>query len=874
MSKEKNTPMMEQYLSIKENHKDSILFFRLGDFYEMFFEDAIVASKELEIALTRRSTGASGKAPMCGIPYHVANTYISRLINKGYKVAICDQIEDPAEARGIVKRDVTKVVTPGTLDDFDFLKKDENNYLLSLFIKQHMVYISYVDYTTGELYTTFKSFLDSEEKLSFIADEIYRINPSEILINNIDDDNINKFLNLSNFYINSLDNSEFENSELSKDELLLLNESIPKIMEELKDKYNISNMSSIVVLLKYLLKTQKHSLNHLNSIKFYERNNTLILDESSKKNLELVLGLNTNSKVGSLLEILDFTKTSMGSRELKRWVESPLNDIDDINNRLNLVEDLISDLLLLDDIRAVLKNIYDIERLSVKISNKVISPKEIIALRNSLEASEEIKDKLINSNNKNFINLSKNINSLNNLKEYIDKVLVDDPPAVIDENRIIRKGYSDKLDELFEASEKGKNWLLDLEEKEKERTGIKNLKIKYNKILGFFIEVTKSNLSLVPEEYIRKQTLVGSERYFSMELKDMESKILGSKDDALRLQLKIYNELKEYLISNIIDIQNLAKNIAGIDCITSLAQVSRKNNYSRPSINTNGIINIKNGRHPIVEAKFKKELFIPNDTLLNQKDEMIHIITGPNMAGKSTYMRQVALIVIMMHVGCFVPADIADISIVDRIFTRIGASDNLSRGESTFMVEMKEVSNIVSNATSKSLLILDEVGRGTSTYDGLSIAWAIVEYIANRIGAKTLFATHYHELVALEEKFDCIKNLTIEVEKTNDDIIFLRKIIRGFTNNSYGIEVAKLAGINNEIINMASSILKTLEDKEQGNFKEKMNSISKDNYEQIPIASENNKYIEKISKIDINSVSPIDALNLLNMLVKESRDIL
>ena len=874
MSKEKNTPMMEQYLSIKENHKDSILFFRLGDFYEMFFEDALVASKELEIALTRRSTGASGKAPMCGIPYHVANTYISRLINKGYKVAICDQIEDPAEARGIVKRDVTKVVTPGTLDDFDFLKKDENNYLLSLFIKQHMVYISYVDYTTGELYTTFKSFLDSEEKLSFIADEIYRINPSEILINNIDDDNINKFLNLSNFYINSLDNSEFENSELSKDELLLLNESIPKIMEELKDKYNISNMSSIVVLLKYLLKTQKHSLNHLNSIKFYERNNTLILDESSKKNLELVLGLNTNSKVGSLLEILDFTKTSMGSRELKRWVESPLNDIDDINNRLNLVEDLISDLLLLDDIRAVFKNIYDIERLSVKISNKVISPKEIIALRNSLEASEEIKDKLINSNNKNFINLSKNINSLNNLKEYIDKVLVDDPPAVIDENRIIRKGYSDKLDELFEASEKGKNWLLDLEEKEKERTGIKNLKIKYNKILGFFIEVTKSNLSLVPEEYIRKQTLVGSERYFSMELKDMESKILGSKDDALRLQLKIYNELKEYLISNIIDIQNLAKNIAGIDCITSLAQVSRKNNYSRPSINTNGIINIKNGRHPIVEAKFKKELFIPNDTLLNQKDEMIHIITGPNMAGKSTYMRQVALIVIMMHVGCFVPADSADISIVDRIFTRIGASDNLSRGESTFMVEMKEVSNIVSNATSKSLLILDEVGRGTSTYDGLSIAWAIVEYIANRIGAKTLFATHYHELVALEEKFDCIKNLTIEVEKTNDDIIFLRKIIRGFTNNSYGIEVAKLAGINNEIINMASSILKTLEDKEQGNFKEKMNSISKDNYEQIPIASENNKYIEKISKIDINSVSPIDALNLLNMLVKESRDIL
>ena len=874
MTKENLTPMMKQYLSIKEEYKDSILFFRLGDFYEMFFEDAIIASKELEIALTKRSTGANSKSPMCGIPYHVANTYISKLISKGYKVAICDQLEDPALAKGIVKRDVTKVVTPGTLADFDYLKQDENNYLLSMIVKSHMVYLSYTDYSTGELYTTSKAYFEIDEAIDFIADELYRINPPEILINEISNDKINNFLNLSNFYINRIKEEELENIVFNSEEKSLINEIVFENIEKIEKENKLSDLSSIYILLKYLIKTQKHSLNHLNTIIYYERNKFLILDENSKKNLELVKGLNTNTKSGSLLEILDKTKTSMGSRELKKWVEAPLNNKDEIEYRLNLIEEFNSNLILLDDITNILKDIYDIERLSVKISNKNINPKEIVSLKNSLYEINNIKTLLENSNNNLFKELSSSINPLVEIQKEIDNIIVEDPPVTTDDSRFIKIGFSEELDELFEASEKGKNWLLNLENSEKEKTGIKNLKIKYNKILGFFIEVTKANLSMVPDNYIRKQTLVGSERYFTMELKEMESKILGSKDEAFKLQLTIFNKLKDFLVDNIFNIQKTAKNIAKIDSIISLAQVSRNNNYTRPNINDSGIIDIKNGRHPIVEAKFTGELFVPNNTFLNNSDEMIHIITGPNMAGKSTYMRQVALITIMMHIGCFVPADSANISIIDRIFTRIGASDNLAKGESTFMVEMKEVSNIVSNATKNSLLILDEVGRGTSTYDGLSIAWAIVEYIAKNIKAKTLFATHYHELVILSEKFDNIKNLTIEVEKTEDSIIFLRKIIEGFTNNSYGIEVAKLAGINDEIIRRASQILSVVENKENSNFKEKINDNSLVDIQQKSIFDvKKDEYINKVANININSISPIDALNLLNELVKESRDI-
>ena len=872
MTKPKLTPMMEQYLKVKEENKDAILFFRLGDFYEMFFEDAIIASRELEIALTQRSTGGDEKAPMCGVPFHVASSYISRLISKGYKVAICDQLEDPALAKGIVKRDVTKVITPGTLSDFDYLKQDENNYLLSIYIKSHIIYLSYADYSTGELNTTSKTFFTQDEAFNYIVDEIYRISPSEILINNIKEEKLNRFLEISNFCINRYNDSDID-LFFNDEEKSLLNETIFRELDKLIKEEILLDEKSIIVLLKYLIKTQKHSLTHFNKINYYERNNCLILDESSKKNLELTKGLNSSTKSGSLLEIIDKTKTSMGSRELRKWVESPLNDQEEIEKRYDIIENFLNDLMLLDDISDNLKNIYDIERLSVKISNRNISPKEIDSLRISLEYIDKIKELLENKNIRIFKSLSKELNSLKDIQIKINNIIIEDPPANTDEVRFVREGYNKELDELFELSEKGSSWLLDFEQKEKERTGIKNLKIKYNKILGFFIEVTKSNINLVPEDYIRKQTLVGSERYFTINLKNMESKILGAKEEAYRLQLKIFNELKDFLIYNIFSIQKTSRQIARLDCIISLAQVSRFNNYTRPVFNSEGIIDIKNGRHPIVEIKVKNELFVPNDTYLNKDRNLIHIITGPNMAGKSTYMRQVALIVIMAHIGCFVPADECNISITDRIFTRIGASDNLARGDSTFMVEMKEVANIVNNATSNSLLILDEVGRGTSTFDGMSIAWAIVEYISSNIKAKTLFATHYHELVDLSNKYDNITNLTIEVEKTEDSIIFLRKVVNGFTNNSYGIEVAKLAGINEEIINRANEILSLVEDNEIETLNKKLKKTSASVKQKSVFDVKKDNFIDKIANIDINSLSPIDAINILNTLVKESRDI-
>ncbi|RVU54190.1 DNA mismatch repair protein MutS [Anaerosphaera multitolerans] len=865
--------MMEQYLKIKEEYKDEILFFRLGDFYEMFFEDAIVASKELDIALTKRAGGNSGDYPMCGVPYHVADNYISKLINKGYKVAICDQMEDPATAKGLVKREVTKIFTPGTFTDYNYLKRDENNYLLSIVLSNKSLYMSYADYSTGELYTTFKSFFNIDDLVNFLIDECYRINPSEILINKFENKYIKEFLNASKFYINYIDEN-LEDISLTDEDETYINSNIFKDLNVLKAENKVDNFASIYNLLKYLIRTQKNDLNHLNNIIFYEDKNFLILDEHSKRNLELIKGINTNSKSESLLEILDRTKTSMGSRELKKWIEEPLIDKVKIEKRLDIIESLNEDLILLNDISTMLKEIYDIERLSVKISNKTISPKEMISLLNSLKAIKEIKNLLQNSQIDTIVNLSLSLDPLEYIVKEIESIIVDDPPAVIDDNRFIKKGYSEDLDILFEASDEGKSWILNLEEKEKNRTGIKNLRVKYNKILGYFIEVTKSNISQVPDEYIRKQTLVGSERYFSIELKEMESKILGSKDEALKLQMQIFNNLKSFLLENLYFIQKTAKEISKVDVFVSLSTVARENQYIRPTLNDSGIISIKNGRHPIVESKFMEELFVPNDTYMDMDKNLIHVITGPNMAGKSTYMRQVALIIIMAHMGSFVPCESANISIVDRIFTRIGASDNLARGESTFMVEMKEVSNIIKNATKNSFLILDEVGRGTSTYDGLAIAWAIIEYIATDVKAKTLFATHYHELVNLKNKYNCISNLTIAVEKKEDTIIFLRKIIEGFSNNSYGIEVAKLAGVNDYIVSRANELLQYIQNNEDMNINK--NILKKDSVkiEQKSIFDvKKDNFINEISSININEISPIEAMNLLNQLIINSKDL-
>lgn len=857
---------MLQYLETKKKHPDSILFFRLGDFFEMFFDDAILASKELEIALTKRDAGFAQKAPMCGIPYHVAHTYISKLINKGYKVTICDQVEDPKLAKGLVKRQVTKIITPGTFTDSDFLKSDENNYLMAVYLKKYDMYIAYTDFSTGELYYTYRTFLDEESLFSSVRDEIYRIMPSEILVNEDIDKTLNKFL-ANNFFITNYKNTDIFNIDIGK----LVCENLTDLGQKKFNEKNLSDNIAIKILLDYLFKTQKIHLNHINNFNYYDYYKNLVLDENSKRTLELLRGLNTNNKKGSLLEILDKCKTSMGSRLLKKWLSSPLTNIDRIEDRLNHIEDFNSDLLVTEDIKDRLKNIYDIERLSLKISNKTLNPKEINSIKETINLSFEIK-KLLGKNNNNLKNLSVKIENLAFISEKIDQIIIDDPPAIIEDERVIKKGYSLELDELFSAKDEGKDWILNFEKKEKEKTGIKNLRIKYNKILGYFIEVTKSNISQIPSDYIRKQTLVGSERYFSVELKEMESKLLVSKDEALRLQSKILSELKNFLLENIIKFQNLSKIISAIDVLVSLSEVSRRNNYKRPLLNKEGLIDIKKGRHPIVEENYRDELFVPNDTYLDLDKNLIHIITGPNMAGKSTYMRQVALITIMAHIGSFVPCEYANICVLDRIFTRIGASDNLAMGQSTFMVEMKEVANIIDNASKNSLLILDEVGRGTSTYDGLSIAYAILEYIATNLKAKTLFATHYHELCSLEEKYPSISNLSIAVKKEEEDIIFLRKIINGPSNHSYGIDVAKLAGIDDFIIKRAWDILNSLENNKSKN---KLNKNFKiDNFEQKSIFDiKKDKFIEKVKNIDINNLSPMDAFKMLNEIIEKSKEI-
>lgn len=832
----------------------------------MFFDDAILASKELEIALTKRDAGFAQKAPMCGIPYHVAHTYISKLINKGYKVTICDQVEDPKLAKGLVKRQVTKIITPGTFTDSDFLKSDENNYLMAVYLKKYDMYIAYTDFSTGELYYTYRTFLDEESLFSSVRDEIYRIMPSEILVNEDIDKTLNKFLS-NNFFITNYKNDDIVNIDIGK----LVCENLTDLGQKNFNEKKLSDNIAIKTLLDYLFKTQKIHLNHINNFNHYDYYKNLVLDENSKRTLELLKGLNTNNKKGSLLEILDKCKTSMGSRLLKKWLSSPLTNIDRIEDRLNHIEDFNSDLLVTEDIKDRLKNIYDIERLSLKISNKTLNPKEINSIKETINLSLEIK-KLLGKNNNNLKNLSVKIENLAFISEKIDQIIIDDPPAIIEDERVIKKGYSLELDELFSAKEEGKDWILNFEKKEKEKTGIKNLRIKYNKILGYFIEVTKSNISQIPSDYIRKQTLVGSERYFSVELKEMESKLLVSKDEALRLQSKILSELKNFLLENIIKFQNLSKIISAIDVLVSLSEVSRRNNYKRPLLNKEGLIDIKKGRHPIVEENYKDELFVPNDTYLDLDKNLIHIITGPNMAGKSTYMRQVALITIMAHIGSFVPCEYANISVLDRIFTRIGASDNLAMGQSTFMVEMKEVANIIDNASKNSLLILDEVGRGTSTYDGLSIAYAILEYIATNLKAKTLFATHYHELCSLEEKYPSISNLSIAVKKEEEDIIFLRKIINGPSNHSYGIDVAKLAGIDDFIIKRAWDILNSLENNKGKN---KLNKNFKiDNFEQKSIFYiKKDKFIEKVKNIDINNLSPMDAFKMLNGIIEKSKEI-
>lgn len=859
IDKNKLTPMMRQYLKTKENYKDAILFYRLGDFYEMFFDDAIVASKELDLALTGRDAGLDEKVPMCGIPHHVYKTYLSRLIDKGYKVAICDQLEDPKLAKGIVKRDVTKVITPGTFTDTEYIDASKNNFLLSLYTKNNFVSISYVDYSTGMLMTKEKYFLNENLKDEFIELTLLKVEPKEVVISYND----KKYFKNS-ILINFLDPSDFK--ELSEKKYL------KNISDDLKDfliREDYRDNLSLNMLLNYISKVSMAKLSHIVKIEEINFDKKMILDESSMKNLEILKGINSNRKSGSLLEVLDYTKTSMGQRLLRRWIEEPLNDKEEIEKRLLYVEKFGEDFLLLDDVRSILSQIMDIERVKVKIADEEISPSLFNSLKKSFISIMELKEYLVNSSIDLISKLSYKIPPIYNLIDEIDEMIIEDAPVKTMDVKFIKDGYSEELDELFNLSSDGKKFLVDLEISERELTGIKNLKVKYNKILGYFIEVTKSSLDMVPERYIRKQTLVGSERFFTMELKEMESKILNAHDEANSLQQKLFKNLISNFKNYSVIISNLSDIISQIDVIASFSKSAIENNFVRPTISNDGEILIKSGRHPIVEFKNKDESFIPNDTILDLDKNMIHIITGPNMAGKSTYMRQIALIIIMAQVGSFVPCESAKIGLCDRIFTRIGASDNLSKGDSTFMVEMKEVSNILKNATKDSLIILDEVGRGTSTFDGMSIAWAIVEYIREYIKAKTVFATHYHELSKLSDDYSEVSNLTIEVKKDGNDIIFLRKIIDGWTDNSYGVDVARLAGIDDKVVNRAKEILSTLEAKEIKSIRpKKMETIQKSMFD-----VKRDNFINDLKNLDPDSMSPRDALNILYDIVKKSGEL-
>ncbi|MBC8590539.1 DNA mismatch repair protein MutS [Lachnospiraceae bacterium NSJ-29] len=863
------TPMMKQYMSLKYKYKDSILFFRLGDFYEMFFDDALIASKELEITLTKRDCGMEKKAPMCGVPHHVADTYIARLVEKGYKVAICEQVEDPALAKGIVKRDVIKVVTPGTITDSNVLDEKTNNYLVSVYMDKFGCGISYADNSTGEIYTT--EFLGGEfESFNFIINELGKISPSEIICNEGFSKN-KKYINI----IKNKINPYFTVYKDICDKQTICEKGIIDLFQvpSLKDLNIDDKLYSILSLNKlidYLYDTEKTSLDHINNLVYYNSKDYMVMDINTRTNLEIHETIMSKERKGALVHVIDKTSTSMGGRLLKTWLDQPLVDIYEIDKRLDMVEYFYDNIIFADQVNEQLKKIYDIERLSSKISNGNCNGRDLISLKNSISVLPNIKSLLDTTNNQELTKIGNNIDPLSDIFSLIDIAIEENPPISIKEGRLIKKGYNKELDEIRIASIEGKEWLASLEAKERESTGIKNLKVGYNKVAGYFFEVTKANTSLVPNYFIRKQTLTNSERYYTDELKSMESKILGAEERALELEYEIFQVIRNNVKKEIKRIQYTGKLISIIDVLLSFSKVALQNNYIRPILNNNGYIRIKEGRHPVVERSIENDLFVPNDTYLDQDDSMIQIITGPNMAGKSTYMRQVAIITLLAQVGSFVPAKHAEIGIVDRIFTRIGASDNLYQGESTFMVEMNEVANIIRDATSNSLIILDEVGRGTSTYDGLSIAWAVVEHIATNIRAKTLFATHYHELTQLTDKYKQIKNMTITAKEDGDDIVFLRKIVEGSTNKSYGIQVARLAGINNKIINRAHEILSIIE----GSHEININKEAMTDSTQLSLSDyKKDNFINKIINIDIDRLTPIDSLTILNNLIQDAIDL-
>lgn len=857
------SPMMQNYLNTKSQYKDCMLFYRLGDFYEMFFDDAIIASRELEITLTSRACGLEEKAPMCGVPYHAVEIYISRLIAKGYKVAICEQLEDPKKAKGIVKRDVIRVVTPGTVIETNMLEEKKNNYIMSI-AKKGMYYgIGICDISTGDFYAT--QIKLAENNFEKLLDEYARYSPAELVVNTAmgnSEKELNILKDRNNTFVTVREDKNFEEDEEKLLNLYTITDGYDKEKKEFNDESLV--VSAINGLLNYFTETQKVKLEHINKIKIYEVQKYMALDINARRSLELTERMRDKSKKGTLIWVLDKTSTSMGGRLLRRYINDPLLEIEEIKERLDAVKELKDNMILRDDIINLLKKVYDIERLAGKISYGNANARDMISLKNSLSNIPSLKQILSTTNSKLLQIMYKRLDELKDIYSLIERAIVDEPPISVKEGGIIKKGFNSEIDDLKEASTQGKNWIIALEAKEKERTGIRNLKVGYTKVFGYYIEITKSFLNQVPENYIRKQTLTGGERFVTEELKQIEEKILGSEEKVISLEYEVFTQIRNEIARNIERLQKSANTIANIDVLASLAVVAEDNNYVYPEVNDGDIIDIKSGRHPVIEKMINDGSFVENDTYLDCDKSRVEIITGPNMAGKSTFMRQVAIITLMAQIGSFVPAEKACIGIVDKIFTRVGASDDLSSGQSTFMVEMNEVANILKEATPKSLVILDEIGRGTSTYDGLSIAWAVAEYIADKekIGCKTLFATHYHELLGLEEKVEGIKNFQVAVKEKGEDIIFLRKIVEGGTDESYGIHVAKLAGVPKTVVTRANKILRSLE---KGGVKIKEEKESKKQVEgQFDLFNLKLADIShELDKININELTPIDALNTL-----------
>ena len=867
------SPMMQHYLQTKEEYPDCILFYRLGDFYEMFFEDAKIVSRELELTLTGKSCGQEERAPMCGVPFHAYESYMNRLVAKGYKVAICEQMEDPKQAKGMVRREVIRVVTPGTNINEQALDEGKNNYIMCIVSLSDQFGVATADVTTGDFFVTE---VDSKRRL---LDEIYKFSPTEVVCNEalfMSGLDIDDLKNRVGIVLYSLEHWYFDDSLCEN---------------TLKEHFRVNSLEGLGLadlecgmiasgsLLKYLYETQKNSLEQISAIHPYTTGKFMVLDSSTRRNLELVETLREKAKRGSLLWVLDKTKTAMGARMLRSFVEQPLIEKEEIEGRLDAIEELMQRAIDREELREYLNPVYDLERLLTRITYQSANPRDLTAFKSSIGMIPHIRGILLELQSKEIQGICEDMDTLEDLYTLIDAAIEEEPPITVREGGIIKDGYHEEIDRLREAKSQGKNWLAELEAKEREKTGIKNLKIKFNKVFGYYLEVTNSFKDLVPDYYTRKQTLTNAERYITPELKEMEDMILGAEDKLVQLEYELFRELREQIAKNVVRIQKTAKALAKIDVFASLALISEQNHYCRPSLNQNGRIDIKNGRHPVVEKMINNDMFIANDTYLDNQKNRISVITGPNMAGKSSYMRQTALIVLMAQIGCFVPAETADIGIVDRIFTRVGASDDLASGQSTFMVEMTEVANILRNATGNSLLILDEIGRGTSTFDGLSIAWAVVEHISNPklLGAKTLFATHYHELTELEGKLDNVNNYCIAVKEKGDDIVFLRKIVKGGADKSYGIQVAKLAGVPDSVIERAKEIAEELGRHDIVDFTEilsnKKNSATKKKKEHLDEvdltqmslfdAVNDNDIIEELKEIDVGNLTPIEALNKL-----------